>query len=210
MKMRLAVAAIGCLISAALAETAAHAGQPSVSISAPFIAIIVSPDGTTITPGSGAGLAADVGVIITREGTWRFGAPPDAAGDYPLLLNGVNAGWAIRLQVTNGNLYLLSKAALYSVRWNAAWLAAGTAAPVENTVAAKITLSPARTLSVDMPVGTIVSTATVTMSPPSAKFTGPLVSSDPSYNANGLNVVTARPLTSADIGLHNTTITAVQ
>jgi hypothetical protein len=199
------------LAAVALALGLAGAPAPAGGVGVPFTVTVVSADGTEITPGGSARLAAPAGQIVTVEGVWTFGTTPNASGDYPLLLNGANAGWAIRLRVTNGHLYEFTKAAAgYFVRWNAAWVAAGSAAPAENTIATTITLSPTRTLPIDMPVGTVVSTATVTMSPAGAQFTGPLVSSDPLYTAQGMNVVTARRLTQADIGLHVTTITAVQ
>ena len=75
-----------------------------------------------------------------------------------------------------------------------------------------ITLSPANATTPDnAPAGTVLTTATVTMSDGS-QFTGKLTSSDTSgfFAISGLNIVTARALTSADDGTHSTTITASQ
>jgi hypothetical protein len=75
-----------------------------------------------------------------------------------------------------------------------------------------ITLSPASATTPDnVPAGTVLSTATVTMSDGS-QFEGTLTSSDTSgfFAISGLNIVTARALTSADDGTHSTTITASQ
>ena len=75
-----------------------------------------------------------------------------------------------------------------------------------------ITLSPASATTPDnAPAGTVLTTATVTMSDGS-QFTGTLTSSDTSgfFAISGLNIVTARALTSADDGTHSTTITASQ
>ena len=127
--LRLAVAA-GELLLAGLAGWAAAQGQ----VSAPVTIDVVSADGTTLAPPSAAdanvsnpGAATAAKGITTVEGLWTFGTPPDAAGDYPLLLNGSNAngGFADRLQVTNGNLYAKTKAGKFSVRWpaGASWVA---------------------------------------------------------------------------------------
>ena len=75
-----------------------------------------------------------------------------------------------------------------------------------------ITLSPASATTPDnAPAGTLISTATVTMSDGS-QFGGTLTSSDTSgfFAISGLNIVTARALTSADDGSHSTVITASQ
>jgi hypothetical protein len=74
-----------------------------------------------------------------------------------------------------------------------------------------ITVTPANsTIADSAPAGTLLATATVTMSDGS-QFTGALTTSDTSFFAiSGLNIVTARALTSADDGPHTTTITAQQ
>ena len=75
-----------------------------------------------------------------------------------------------------------------------------------------ITLSSASATTPDnAAAGTVLTTATVTMSDGS-QFTGTLSSSDTSgfFAISGLNIVTARALTSADDGAHSTTITASQ
>ena len=74
-----------------------------------------------------------------------------------------------------------------------------------------ITLSPASpTIPDNSPAGTVIATAKVTMSDGS-QFQGTLMSSDTNFFAiAGLNIVTARAVTSADDGLHSTVITATQ
>jgi hypothetical protein len=75
-----------------------------------------------------------------------------------------------------------------------------------------ITLSPASATTPDnAAAGTVLTAATVTMSDGS-QFAGTLTSSDTSgfFAISGLNIVTARALTSADDGAHSTTITASQ
>jgi hypothetical protein len=61
-------------------------------------------------------------------------------------------------------------------------------------------------------VGTVVATANVTMSQDGSQFAGTLTVSDTTgfFAASGMNIVTARALTSADDGTHTTTITAHQ
>jgi hypothetical protein len=86
--------------------------------------------------------------------------------------------------------------------------------PVQVTAASyptSITLTPANsTIADNAPAGTLLATATVAMSDGS-QFTGTLTTSDTSFFAiSGLNIVTARALTSADDGPHTTVITAHQ
>jgi hypothetical protein len=74
-----------------------------------------------------------------------------------------------------------------------------------------ITLSPASvTIPDNAPAGTLLATAAVTMSDGS-QFAGTLTTSNTSFfTISGLNIVTARALTSADDGPHTTLITASQ
>src|SRR5271168_4301088 len=192
----------------------------AATVSTPLTVTVVSSDGTTLGPAASpadigpAAAPAAIDGIYTAEGVWTFGTPPDASGDYPLLLDGSNAngGWADLLQVTNGNLYARQKSGPYWVRWPAssAWFAAA-AAPVEGTVATAITLALAVPKIPDnSPAGTLVAKATVTMSPAGATFTGPLVSTNPLYTVQGTDIVLSRAATPADDGLHTATITAVQ
>lgn len=60
----------------------------------------LSPDGSSITPTSG-------GSLVTSDGTWTFGSPPNSYGDYPILLNGQQVGISvgILLEVAQGKLY---------------------------------------------------------------------------------------------------------
>ena len=117
-----------------------------------------------------------------------------------------------RLQVTNGNLYAKTKAGKYSVRWpaGASWVAG--AAPAEGTAAAAVSLAVVLPQIPDnSPAGTIVAKAAVTMSPAGATFTGPLVSSDPLFTAQGANIVLSRAVTPADDGTaRRDAITALQ
>ena len=118
-----------------------------------------------------------------------------------------------RLQVTNGNLYAKTKAGKFSVRWPAgtSWVAA--AAPVEGTAATAVSLAVVLPQIPDnSPAGTLVAKAAVTMTPAGATFTGPLVSSDPLFTAQGANIVLSRAVTPADDGTvpPTVTITALQ
>jgi hypothetical protein len=174
------------------------------------------PDGATIYGGN-------PGILTTSEGTWTFGAQASDGTDWYIQLNGSSTGWAVKMQITNGNLYALQSAGLWWVRQNGAWVDTGTTAPVEGAppppppppsgaVPIAIALSPASATTPDnAPAGTVLTTATVTMSDGS-QFAGTLTSSDTTgfFAISGLNLVTARALTSADDGLHSTVITASQ
>ena len=208
----LAIAA-GELLLAALAGWAAAQSQ----VSAPVTIDVVSADGTILAPAAAASAAvipAAVSGITTAEGLWTFGTPPNAAGDYPLLLNGSSGGLAAdRLQVTNGNLYAQTKAGNFSVRWPAgtSWVAA--AAPAEGTAATAVSLAVVLPKIPDnSPAGTLVAKAAVTMTPAGATFTGPLVASHPLFTAQGANIVLSRAVTPADDGTLPAiiTITALQ
>jgi hypothetical protein len=84
---------------------------------------------------------------------------------------------------------------------------------VVNSVATPtgITLSPASaTIPDNATAGTVIATANVTMSDGS-QFTGTLTTSDTNFFAiSGLNIVTARAVTSGDDGTRSTVITASQ
>ena len=154
------------------------------------------------------------GKITTAEGAWTFGATANAAGDYPVLLNGsaANGGWAASLQVTNGNLYAFARSGgYYWIRFNGTWVEIGAAAPVEGTFATKIIVTPNRTKTPDdAPADRVIATVKVTMSRSGAPFTGRLVSSNPLFMFRGMHVVLARSLTRKDDGIQNTRITALQ
>ena len=205
------------LATAALAVAMAGSQAWAGSVSVPETVLVVSADGTVLTPSATAitaetaiGAAGAVSQITTGEGVWTFSAPPNAAGDYPILLNGSAAGWGISLQVTNGNLYARAKAGHYSCRFERVWVDVGLTAPAEGTVATQVTLDPASPTILDnSPAGTLVAKAAVAMSPPSAVFAGALVSSNPLYTFKGLNVVLARAVTPADDGLAGAHITAL-
>jgi hypothetical protein len=205
-------------ISLGLAALSAIALAHHVS-SPPTTVTVVSADGSVAEPpetvaAAAAAPAASHG-ITTVEGVWTFGAAPvDRDGDYPLLLNGSagNGGKATLLEVLHGNLYAFDKAdGTYSSRVNGAWVNFGSTAPSQDTVATAVTLSgvPAL-LTDDAPAGTVVASATVTMSPATAQFTGVLVSSNPLFTFNGMKVVLGRGLGASDVGRQISTITAVQ
>jgi len=88
--MRKPFVALALALAVATAGVAAWAGNVSRPLGVP----IASHDRTVITPpgGSQPTTAAALGEITTTEGTWTFGTPGDANGDYPLLLNGSAAG----------------------------------------------------------------------------------------------------------------------
>jgi hypothetical protein len=177
------------------------------SVSAPTTATLLSHDGTVMQ-------APAIGMIITAEGTWTFGATARAGGDFPLLLNGsaANGGWAASLQVTNGNLYAFAKSGgHYWIRFKGAWVDIGAAAPVEGTFATKVTIIPKSSKTPDnAPAGTVLATVKVMMSRSGVPFTGCLMSSNPLFTFRGMNVVLARTYTPKDDGIHTATITALQ
>jgi hypothetical protein len=165
-----------------------------------------APDGAIIYGGQ-------PGILTTTEGTWTFGGQATDGVDWNTQLNGNANGWGVQMQITNGNLYTVSKVSgHWYVRQNGSWVDAGTTAPVEAATPTAITFSPASATTPDnAPAGTVLTTATVTMSDGS-QFKGTLTSSDTSgfFAISGLNIVTARALTPADDGTHSTTITAFQ
>ena len=210
--LRLAVAA-GELLLAGLAGWAAAQGQ----VSAPVTIDVVSADGTTLAPPappsaadanvSNPGAATAAKGITTVEGLWTFGTPPDAAGDYPLLLNGSNApnsanGAALPsaagdqrqpLRQDQSREILGALAGRYKLGCRAA--------PVEGTAATAVSLAVVLPQIPDnSPAGTLVAKAAVTMTPAGATFTGPLVSSNPLFTAQGANIVLSRAVTPADDG----------
>jgi hypothetical protein len=197
MQKRTAITGLGAVAAAAAAVSA------SLMVT---VVPAVSPDGTI------SQASAPV-VIRTKEGSWTFTAPPDAAGDSPLLLNGSAGGTvASSAQVTNQKLYAFNKVTgHYSVRWAGAWYDIGATAPVEGTTAAQISFAKVVPQIADnSPAGAFVAQVVVTMSPASAVFSGALVSSNPFYTFRGSDVVLARGLSPADDGKHPTMITAVQ
>lgn len=202
-----------------VAIAAAGAAIAIAHVSVPAPVTVISSDGTVVEPPKMAALNAAAPAasqrIFTVEGVWTFGgAPVDQYGDYPLLLNGsaANGGNAALLEVLHGNLYAFDKAdGTYSSRVNGAWVNFGSTAPSQGTVATAVSLSGVTAQLLDnAPAGTVVATATVTMSPAAAQFTGVLVSSNPLYAAQGMKVVLARDLAASDDGTQNATITAVQ
>ena len=91
------------------------------------------------------------------------------------------------LRVTNGQLYDFSKnGGHYWLRYTGGWVDIGAAAPIEGTYATKVTLVPA-----------------------SATFVGTLISSNPIYTFQGMNLVLSRGLSKTDDGAQNTVVTAL-
>ena len=166
----------------------------------------ISPDGLVIYGGQPA-------MLTTSEGTWTFGAHASDGVNWYIQLNGNQNGWAVKMQIVNGSLYALNiVTGHWYLRQNAAWADAGTTAPVEaSPTPTAITLTPASaTIPDNAPAGTVVATASVTMSDGS-QFTGALTTSNTNLFAiSGMNIVTARALTPSDDGTQSTVITAAQ
>ena len=174
-------------------------------VNAPVSFAITSADGAVATPGSGQ--------IITSEGTWTLSTSTNANGDNVILLNGQAAGWAQKLQVTNGKLYALQNAkdsGNYWVRFNGGWTELTATAPVEGDYATAVALNPASATTKDnAAAGAVITTAQVTTAS-GGKFTGILlVTGDAMFTASGLNVVLARAAATTDDGTHKFTVTAV-
>jgi hypothetical protein len=78
----------------------------------------ISPDGSTITAGSG-------GSLTTSAGVWTFSTTP-ASGGYQILLNGTpgGGGSALELEVSNGgNMYALNKLNIWYAWKGTSWAA---------------------------------------------------------------------------------------
>jgi len=133
--------------------------------------------------------------------------------DWYIQLNGNQNGWGVQMQIANGNLYTVNQVTgHWFLRQNSAWVDVGSTPPVEAPpTPTAITLSPASvTIPDNAPAGTLVATASVTMSDGS-QFKGTLTTSNTNLFAiSGMNIVTARALTSADDGAFSTVITATQ
>jgi hypothetical protein len=118
------------------------------------------------------------------------------------------------MQIINANLYVFAKDAGRWFLWQKdVWIDIGTTAPVEGALPTPTAITFAvvnATIPDNAPAGTLIATANVTMSDAS-QFSGTLSTSNTDlYAISGLNIVTARALTSADDGAHATTITASQ
>ncbi len=138
-----------------------------------------------------------------------------AAGD-TWTLTASGGGWTVKDNATGKYLSivnnLLAMSATQTV-WT--FTLVGSAPPPPppgNGVPTAITLSSASpTITYNAAAGTVLATASVTMSDGS-QFAGTLTSRDTTgfFAISGLNIVTGRALTSADVGTHTTTITATQ
>ena len=179
------------------------AAMAAAAVGATLTVMVLSGDNTVIT--------APPGKVTTTEGAWTFGATANGNGDYPLLVNGAASGSGASLRITNGQLYAFSKSdSHYWVRFNTHWVDIGAAAPVEGTYATKVTLAPASAQTPDnATAGTVIAKATVGMTPASATFVGTLVSTNPIYTFQGMNLVLSRGLTKQDDGAQNTVVTAL-
>jgi len=115
-------------------------------------------------------------------------------------------GYTIRDKRTGHYLSIVSNALAMSAT-QTVWTIAAVSPPSPTA----ITLTPASVTTADnAPAGTLLATATVTMSDGS-QFAGTLTTSNTDFFAiSGLNIVTAKALTPADDGTHTTVITASQ
>jgi hypothetical protein len=125
-----------------------------------------------------------------------------------LLAPSATGNYEARFYADNGTTTATLIATAPFVVVNAQVVATPTAGVATPTA---ITLSPGNpTIPDNAAAGTAIATANVTMSDGS-QFLGTLTSSDTSFFAiSGLNIVTARAVTSADDGIHSTVITATQ
>jgi hypothetical protein len=115
-------------------------------------------------------------------------------------------GYTIRDNRTGKYLSIVSNALAMSAT-QTVWTTPAVAPPAPTA----ITLTPGSVTTADnAPAGTLLATATVTMSDGS-QFAGTLTTSNTDFFViSGLNIVTARALTPADDGTHTTVITASQ
>jgi hypothetical protein len=155
----------------------------------------------------GATVSAYLNGVQVATASFAGGAIAAGAGpDINIARNPAYAGDYFIGAISDVRIY---KRALLAAQVLALYQAVTPPAPGTPTA---ITLSPASATTPDnAPAGTVLSTATVTMSDGS-QFAGTLTSSDTSgfLAISGLNIVTARALTPADDGTHSTTITATQ
>jgi hypothetical protein len=173
-----------------------------------------SPDGLIINAGPAQNYPnGNPFFLTTSEGTWTWGGTATSTRDYPTQLNGTINGSAVQMQITNGILYAVNAEGNWHARNNGNWMLTETTPPVEGATPTPIaiTLSPASvTIPDNAPAGTLIATANVTMSDGS-QFARTLTTSNTSFFAiSGLNIVTARALTSANDGTQSTVITASQ
>lgn len=165
--------------------------------------VSISVDGTTSTAPNGPSL-------VTSAGTWTWaGAAPGRPGEYYISLNSnVTDGIGNLMEVAKGgNLYVNTVSYGWFVRQNGTWVSTSNPNPPPTPVS--ISLSPASvpSLSGQTPIGTRLSTATVTMSDGSP-FNGIITTSNTDlFDVSGMNVITKRVYTPADYGAHTTTIT---
>jgi beta-glucanase (GH16 family) len=83
-----------------------------------------SPNGSIITPGQG-------GSLTTSEGTWTFGSKATDGVNSYTQLNGNADGWAVKLEIANGNLYAFNQVdGHWWLRQNGSWGDAGTTDPL--------------------------------------------------------------------------------
>ncbi len=166
----------------------------------------LSPDGSSISGGTGS--------LVTADGTWTFGAAtPQWPGFWKILLNGTQArgGNAKTLEVLNGGkLYHFGTDNRW-YRWDGFWVVTSDphVAPPAPTPT-KIVLNPP-TISIpdNSPIGTGLSAAAVTMSDGSG-FSGVLAASDTLVGISGMALKSTRGLTPSDDGVRNVVVTATQ
>ncbi len=163
----------------------------------------ISPDGSTISGGTGS--------LVTADGTWTFGAAaPGRPGEWFILLNTTSTGIAGTLEVNKGGkLYALTVSGTNWYLWQSgAFVPSSDPSPPAPTLNTILNPSSA-SLQDNTPAGTTLSTASVTMSDGSNPPPLHLTVSDPIVSVSGMTLKTSRGLTSADDGLRDVTVTAV-
>jgi hypothetical protein len=161
----------------------------------------ISVDGSTSATPNGPSLITNVGIW-----TWA-GAASGRPGEYYLNLNGTNTGIGSLMEVAKGgNLYVNTVSLGWYLWQSGTWVNTNNPNNVAPTPVS-ISLSPASaTVNDKVPIGTKLSTATVTMSDGSS-FTGTLTTSNTDLFAiSGRDIVTKRLYTPADYGTRTTTI----
>lgn len=103
----------------------AGAGSPPAAATYVPPAVVLSTDGSVMSPGSNTGLQ-------TSAGTFTFGTPAGPSGDYPIFLNAqFTQGAALQAAILNGTFYVLNSGGVWYA-WNGTWVAQSMA-PTENT-----------------------------------------------------------------------------
>jgi len=151
--------------------------------------------------------------ILTKDGTWSFGALDQDGVNAAILLNGAPApgfhGHVIA--VANGGQLYVRGLTVWWIWQGGQFLQ--TSQPSLSPLPVALTFASTSSILTDnAPSGTVLAMVNVIMSQDGSTFTGTLTVSDKSgfFAISGMNIVTARALTPADDGTHTTTITAQQ